>query len=423
MKRALWLLARLYPVAWRKRYGMEFDALLEDVPHNLRTLLDVFEGAFKMQLKSWSGVRLVAALGVAGIIVAACVSLVLPRQYQSTALIDIAGPTNRLAAGDLVNQLLTSVLSRRSLSELINREDLYRSERTRMPMEEVIERLRRDIKIVAMGQASSPAFQITVTSDSPQHAQIVNQTLISSLMEQHARSGSSATLKLVDPVNKSKSPVSLRYGLIATWGLAGGLVVGLMVALVRHQPRLAGTAATFGVAGALLAFAASWMMTEKYVSTAVLRLNGASATGDVRDIANNLAQTALSRDSLAQIIQKSGLYQRERASMPLDKVVEEMRARDIRISNLAGASVLSVAVVARDSAFAAQSATQDLVARMIDESRRRQSEVALETLDPASFPHMPVSPNRATITVLGLVAGLLLGVTASILRRPIISGH
>jgi capsular polysaccharide biosynthesis protein len=135
-----------------------------------------------------------------------------------------------------------------------------------------------------------------------------------------------------------------------------------------------------------------------------------------------LAQTALSRDSLAQIIQKSGLYQRERASMPLDKVVEEMRARDIRISNLAGGSVLSVAV-ARDSAFAAQSATQELVARMIVESRRGQSEVALETLDPASFPHMPVSPNRATITVLGLVAGLLLGVTASILRRPIISGH
>ncbi len=91
MKRALWLLARLYPVAWRKRYGMEFDALLEDVPHNLRTLLDVSEGAFKMQLKSWGDVRLAAALGFAGIIVAAGVSLVLPRQYQSTALVDISG--------------------------------------------------------------------------------------------------------------------------------------------------------------------------------------------------------------------------------------------------------------------------------------------------------------------------------------------
>jgi capsular polysaccharide biosynthesis protein len=422
MKRALWLLARLYPVAWRRRYGIEFDALLEDVPPNLRTLLNVLEGAFKMQLQTWTDMKVVAALGVAGIIVAACVSLALPRQYESTAVVDIVGSTNSFAAADLVNQLLTRVLSRSSLSGLINREDLYHGERTRLPMDDMIERLRRDIKIVPAGLGRT-AFRVTVISDSPQHAQIVTQTLISSLLEQHVRSGSGATLKLLDPVNKPRSPVNPRYGLIAMWGFAGGLVVGLIVALARHQPRLSGTAATFGVAGALLAFAASWLMTEKYVSTAVLRLSGATTTADVRDVVKNLAQTALSRDSLAQIIQKSGLYERERARMPLEEVVQEMLARDIRVTNFAGGAVFSIAVTARDSAYAAQYATQDLVARMIDECRRRQPDVVLETLDPANFPQTPVSPNRATMAGLGLTAGLLFGVAASTLRKPMIKAQ
>ena len=39
-----WFL-RLYPRAWRRRYGEEFAALLEQVPASPAVLLDVLRGA------------------------------------------------------------------------------------------------------------------------------------------------------------------------------------------------------------------------------------------------------------------------------------------------------------------------------------------------------------------------------------------
>jgi hypothetical protein len=50
MKRAIQLAANLYPQAWRKRYGVEFDALLEYYDPGWREFSDVLRGAFKMQM-------------------------------------------------------------------------------------------------------------------------------------------------------------------------------------------------------------------------------------------------------------------------------------------------------------------------------------------------------------------------------------
>jgi len=50
MKRAMKLLARLYPSSWRERYGAEFEALLEDTNPSAWDAIDVLWGALKMQL-------------------------------------------------------------------------------------------------------------------------------------------------------------------------------------------------------------------------------------------------------------------------------------------------------------------------------------------------------------------------------------
>jgi ABC-type transporter Mla subunit MlaD len=50
MKRAMKLLARLYPSSWRERYGAEFEALLEDANPSAWHAIDVLWGALKMQL-------------------------------------------------------------------------------------------------------------------------------------------------------------------------------------------------------------------------------------------------------------------------------------------------------------------------------------------------------------------------------------
>jgi hypothetical protein len=51
MRRAIKILARLYPGRWRRRYGVEFDALLDDSRGDWHSLADVFWSALKMQVR------------------------------------------------------------------------------------------------------------------------------------------------------------------------------------------------------------------------------------------------------------------------------------------------------------------------------------------------------------------------------------
>jgi hypothetical protein len=48
-------LTRLYPRAWRERYGAEFDALLEQCLHSPLDVVDVFLGALDAHLQLWAG--------------------------------------------------------------------------------------------------------------------------------------------------------------------------------------------------------------------------------------------------------------------------------------------------------------------------------------------------------------------------------
>src|SRR5579864_6899656 len=79
----------LYPKTWRNRYQNEFEALLDDVPTSWRTLLNVFGGAIKMQMKIWSSWKSVAAFAIAGMLVAIAFSFTVPDRYVSTAVIKI----------------------------------------------------------------------------------------------------------------------------------------------------------------------------------------------------------------------------------------------------------------------------------------------------------------------------------------------
>jgi hypothetical protein len=53
MKRLIRFAAKMYPHAWRERYGEEFEALLDDAGTDVRIALDVFCGAIVMQIQRW----------------------------------------------------------------------------------------------------------------------------------------------------------------------------------------------------------------------------------------------------------------------------------------------------------------------------------------------------------------------------------
>ena len=83
MKRILKALAQLYPAEWRRRYGAEYEALLEEGQPRLRDIFDVLREAAKMQLTSWSFVRIVLPCALTGILAASLITVVSPSQLMS----------------------------------------------------------------------------------------------------------------------------------------------------------------------------------------------------------------------------------------------------------------------------------------------------------------------------------------------------
>src|SRR5687768_13915943 len=74
MKRLIEWAARLYPRAWRERYGEEFRALIEDVRPGWRELWDVLRGACGMQMRTWELPKFALGFGLIGLVVAGVIA-------------------------------------------------------------------------------------------------------------------------------------------------------------------------------------------------------------------------------------------------------------------------------------------------------------------------------------------------------------
>ena len=58
--------ARLYPAAWRARYGDELDVLMEDAAPRWTDLIDLLRGALTMQLTSLNFWKIAVGFTLAG---------------------------------------------------------------------------------------------------------------------------------------------------------------------------------------------------------------------------------------------------------------------------------------------------------------------------------------------------------------------
>lgn len=192
MKRLIRLLARLYPSSWRKRYSAEFDALLEEAPPSARHASDVLCGALKMRMTNWDFGRIALTCSVAGMLVAAAISFVLPVHYLSQATLIVAPGHGSTRAGesarDLVGDVAQSSFSREYLASVIHEHNLYWRERLRMPLGDVIEEMRSDISVRDLTDASpgNPdvlTFVVQFDYRDPRVAQQVDEELMSRLIE------------------------------------------------------------------------------------------------------------------------------------------------------------------------------------------------------------------------------------------------
>ena len=411
-----------------------------------------------------------------GAIAGCAVSLATPKRYVSTAVLASARPLNSSAARNF-RQKQQQVLSRSSLSELIQQPkiDLYREDRRRYPMEDILQAMRdRDLKI----ESGPGGVRVTFEYDDPVKAQAV-------VREVSSRLGDSE-LEVVTPASLPEGPVRPRWRRLIGTGLAAGLGAGLLLAFLRGRTvrwalkmiggtvagamaaiaiclllpdtildegrvyELVGLGAACGltlgawllreragssgygrqiavcaVACALLGAFASYVVAERYVSNATLRMYavppGAASPAERLRV---LTEDTLSRGSLAELVQRPALdlYRGARQRYPMEDILEAMRA-DIKIEAASGAgpAVAGPEATFRISfryadRFKAQAVVRELTTKYMEGNFLMERKLhpdaaglAAEIIDPASLPVESVSPNRTLYIGVGMAFGALLG--------------
>lgn len=230
--------ANCYPATWRKRYGEEFEATVEDMPAlGWAAVWDVWKGAMAMQVQYGPNLKkMVAIFGLVGLALAWGVSLRIPDLYISQSTVQ----ATNLEAKSL-DQSVRKVLSRSSLSYLLLKHKLFESERTHMPLEDVIEMMskRVSVKIATTAKdASKPAFTVGFAYEDAAAAQRVTDDLSSKIIEDYRSTNAAANgaslLTVLDSASRP-DPIYPNRPVFALTGMLGGALLGTFWALFKRR--------------------------------------------------------------------------------------------------------------------------------------------------------------------------------------------
>lgn len=152
----------------------------------------------------------------AAIVVTTVVAFLWPDTYVSKATIRVTPPqipdrlvqtTVTAEMNQRVNSMAQAILSRTQLTNMINSYNLYPKDRRRLPMEDVIETMKKDVKIGLVGALPGAggggdqkvnAFQVTFSYDNRIVAQKVCQELVSRFIDENIRFRTSQTVQTVE---------------------------------------------------------------------------------------------------------------------------------------------------------------------------------------------------------------------------------
>ena len=137
----------------------------------------------------------------AALVIATVVACLWPNTYISTAIIRVVPPqvpesyvpTNvNSQMSQRINSMYQTISSRGNLTNIINLYDLYKRDRSRKPMEDIVEQMRKDIKIgsvmpLSQGEKQISAFQISFAYEDRLVAQKVAADLVSRFMTENTR--------------------------------------------------------------------------------------------------------------------------------------------------------------------------------------------------------------------------------------------
>ncbi|MGB7721984.1 MAG: hypothetical protein WBL65_18940 [Bryobacteraceae bacterium] len=201
---------------------------------------------------AWSSLKVVAAVALAGALAAGVFAFRTPDRYVSTAVMRLIPAGQAIGDGqralDRLAELQQKVLSSESLGEIITQPafDLYREDRKRMPLEDVVENMRNKalrFQLMQTQGGSVPAFSISCEYPDNLKAQAVARELAYRFYRQNIAiqraQGPSAqeNLEVIDPASLPGRPFYPNRPVAVGVGLLGGAVLGLLAVLVWRVSR------------------------------------------------------------------------------------------------------------------------------------------------------------------------------------------
>jgi len=250
MKRAVRVLIWLYPSSWRKRYGAEFRALLEDVTPSAYDALDIISRALKMRLTTGIIAKIILVGLAVGIAAATLVFVAAPKHYRSEAFFT-AKPSNQFTAQTLDALKRNAFFSGEFLASLILKRNLYPNERSRMLMDAVTDEMKRNICVyssptVSVGSQDKLKFVVAFEYSDARVAQEVNEELVSQFLGAIVNSALvdsrpptiPMNFQILDPSTLPMKPVEPNLARSSVIGLFGGLLTVLALAILAklHRP-------------------------------------------------------------------------------------------------------------------------------------------------------------------------------------------
>jgi hypothetical protein len=210
MRSLLRIVACLYPPAWRKRYGRELEALIEDARPGLGGAFDLLKGALVMQLKSFSPLTAVVVCALGGL---GLTFYLTPVRWSSTAVVtmskDLANPVNAVQ----------SRLNDGALDEIVGDHGLFPGAGDR-----------RDITVTPLADQDTPAFRIEFLDTDPDRAQKVVQEIT------RRYTADPEEFKLIELATRAEPHRTLRSSGILK-GLSHGPIIGGPIAAFLYWRR------------------------------------------------------------------------------------------------------------------------------------------------------------------------------------------
>ena len=259
----------MYPREWRRRYGVELQCLLEDSGASRgRDVFDILKGGLIMRYTGTNAIRMAATWGItcalAGLLVAGGVALAMPDRYRADALVvgrvrtaQDASPVP--ASKEQMWTVVNRAINDERLTRIVAGYGLYgyqviaehpyqqgQDPAQDLAMSEKVAQFRRDILVGAFDpnshRPSNGADGVVAVMYSypiaPLTAQVANQ-LASAIAEEGLKESpgtGSFRIVIANPARIPEKPYRPNRMLIVVDGLAGGALLGIIIALVRRRP-------------------------------------------------------------------------------------------------------------------------------------------------------------------------------------------